>query len=252
MDDDSRLPSYAVRPGVTFPDWAAVTSPQAHDALLAIFEAISIEGMWRSYTPAEDGVRTTLLRLYAELGRAPAIDELARRAGVSESTIRRILTSLRARDLVVLDTDGERIVGAYPWTDRVTEHRVSLGERTLNALCAIDALGAGDMYGCDAEISSRCRACGAPVSIATGDRGQAVADLQPGSTVVWSGIRHTDGCAANSMCAVIAFFCDDAHLEDWRVAHDPEAPGFRLSIDEALQVGRAVFGPSLAGLEVTP
>ena len=249
MDDDSRLPSYAVRLGVTFPDWAAVTSPQAHDTLIAIFEAIGAQRMWRSYTSAEDGVRTTLLRLYAELGQAPAIDELARRAGVSESAIRPLLASLRARDLVVLDADGERIVGAYPWTDRATEHRVRLGEQTLNALCAIDALGAGDMYGCDVEISSRCRACGAPVSIVTGDRGRVAAEIGPATAVVWSGVRRTDGCAANSLCTVIAFFCDDAHLGAWRPAHHAEAPGFRLSIEEALQAGRAIFGPSLAGLE---
>jgi hypothetical protein len=54
------------------------------------------------------------------------------------------------------------------------------------------------------------------------------------------------------MCPVIAFFCDDAHLAAWHAEHHPETPGFRLSIDEALQAGRAVFGPSLASLEVTP
>jgi mercuric reductase len=252
MADDSRLPSYDVRPGVTFPNWAAATSPQAREALLAIFEAIGAERMWRSYTPAEDAVRTSLLRLYAELGRAPSIGDLARHTGTSESAIRSHLARLKARDLIVLDADGERIVGAYPWTDRATEHRVRLGERTLNALCAIDALGAGDMYGRDVEIRSRCRSCGAPITVATSDRGRAVADIWPGSAVVWSGIRHTGGCAANSICTIIAFFCDDAHLAAWRAAHHPGVPGFRLSIDEALQAGRAVFGPSLAGLEVTP
>jgi mercuric reductase len=244
MANDAPLPSYAVRPGVTFPDWAAVTSPQVREALLAIFEAIGIVSMWRGYTPAEDAVRTTLLLLYAEQGRAPAIGDLARHVGLNESTIRSHLAKLKARDLVVLD--GERIVGAYPWTDRATEHRVSLGERTLNALCAIDALGAGDMYRRDVETRSRCRSCGARVTVATSDRGRALADVQPGSAVVWSGVRHTDGCAANSMCTVIAFFCDDTHLKAWRAEHDPEAPGFRLSIDEALQVGRAFFAPSLA------
>ena len=251
MADDSRLPSYAVRRGVTFPDWAAVTSPATREALFAIFDAFGVEKTWRDYTPAEDGVRTSLLRLYAELGRMPAIGELAKRAGVSESTIRPILASLKARDLVVLDADGERIVGAYPWTDRATEHRVSLGERTLNALCAIDALGAGDMYGRDVEIRSRCRSCGAPVTIATRDRGRAVAEVRPATAVVWSGIRHTDGCAANTMCPVVAFFCDDAHREAWRAELYPEARGFRLSSDEALQAGRAFFAPSLAGVEVT-
>ena len=251
MADDSRLASYHVRPGVTFPDWAAVSSPQAREALLAILEAIGIESMWRDYTPAEDDVRTALLRLYAEQGGAPAIADLARHAGVCESVIRSLLASLKARDLVVLDPDGERIVAAYPWTDRATEHRVDLGERTLHALCAIDALGAGDMYRRDVEIYSRCRSCAAPVTIVTRDRGRAVADVQPESAVVWSGVRHTDGCAADSMCTVIAFFCDGAHLEAWRAEHYRETPGFRLSIDEALQAGRAIFGPGLAGLGVT-
>jgi mercuric reductase len=249
MADDSCLPGYHMRPGVTFPDWAAVTSPQAREAMLAIFKAIGLKSMWRDYTPVEDDVRTTLLRLYAEQGGAPAIADLARHAGVSDSAIRSLLASLKARDLVVLNADGERIVGAYPWTDRATEHRVSLGERILNALCAIDALGAGEMYGRDVEIYSRCRACGAPVTIATRARGRALADVQPGSAVVWSGIRHTGGCAAGSICTVIAFFCDDAHLEAWRGEHHPEASGFRLSIDQALQAGRAIFSPSLAGLE---
>ena len=251
MADDSRLPSYDIRPGVTFPDWVAVTSPQARETLLATLEAIGIENMWRDYTQAEDDVRTTLLRLYVEQGGVPAIPDLGSHAGVSASVIRSLLASLEARDLVILDADRERIVGAYPWTDRATEHRVSLGERTLYALCAVDALGAGEMYGRDVEISSRCRSCGAPVTIATRGQGRAVGNVHPPTVVVWSGSRPTDGCAAGSICTIIAFFCDDAHLEAWRREHDPEAPGFRLSIDEALQVGRAFFGPSLAGLEVT-
>jgi mercuric reductase len=251
MADNNRLPSYHVRPGVTFPDWAAVTSPQAREAMLAIFDAIGADSMWRDHTPDEDDLRSTLLRLYAERGQAPAIDELARRTGVSENLIRSQLARLQARDLVVLDAGAQRIVGAYPWTDRATEHRVRLGERTLNALCAIDALGSGAMYRRDVVISSRCRGCGTPVSIATSDRGRTVADIQPGSAVVWSGIRRTDGCAAGTICTIIAFFCDDSHLEAWRAEHHPESPGFRLSIDEALQAGRAIFGPSLAGLEVT-
>jgi len=251
MAQDIRQPSYAVRPGVTFPDWSAVTSPTTHEALLAMLEALGAERAFRSYAPAEDGVRSTLLCLYAEQGRAPAIDDLAMRAGVGETAIRPILASLEARDLVVLDADGERIVGAYPLTERDTEHRVGLGDRALNAMCAIDALGVGEMYGRDVEIRSRCRSCGSPVEMTTGDRGRAIATVQPATVVVWSGIRDTGGCAANSLCTIIAFFCDDAHLETWRAEHHPSSPGFRLSIDEALQAGRAIFAPSLAAPQAT-
>lgn len=161
MIHDTSLPHYAIRPAVSFPDWTAVTSPQAREALLAILEALGVDRMWRNYTPAEDRVRVTLLRLYAEAGRAPAIGDLAGRAGVSETAIGPILASLKARDLLVLEADGKSIAGAYPFTDRGTEHRVRLGHRTLNAMCAIDALGVGAMYGRDVEVSSRCRFCGA-------------------------------------------------------------------------------------------
>lgn len=244
------LPSYTMRPGVTFPDWAAVTSSRSRDALLAILEAFGGERIWRDYTSTEDGVRSTLLRLYAEQGRAPAFGDLARHAGVGETAIWPILASLRARDLVVLDADGERIVGAYPFTDRDTGHRVRLGDRSLNAMCAIDALGAGAMYGRDVDIRSRCRFCDAPIMITTGDRGRAIEAVDPASAIVWSGVRYGDGCAASSLCTVIAFFCDDTHLQSWRAERYPKSPGFHLSIDEAQEVGRAIFGPSLAGVDV--
>jgi hypothetical protein len=62
-------------------------------------------------------------------------------------------------------------------------------------------------------------------------------------------MRADAGCAADTLCTVITFFCSAAHLEAWRSANHPDAAGFRLSLDEAVQVGRAIFGPTLAGLE---
>jgi hypothetical protein len=245
-------PSYAVRRGISFPDWTAVTSPTMREALLAIFEALDVEKTFQAYSPAEDRMRIAVLHLYAEQGRAPTFDELAKRAGISESAVRPILESLKARDLVVLDANGERLVGAYPFTDRDADHRVRLGDQTVNAMCVIDALGAGDMYGRDIEIHSHCRSCAAPIKLTTSNQGRALAHVEPATAVVWSGIRRTDGCAANSMCTIIAFFCDDFHLEAWRRKHHPESVGFRLSIDEALEAGRAIFAPSLASAGVTP
>lgn len=244
--ETARLRSYALRPGVTFPDWTLVASPHARAALLTVLEAFGFERTWRGYSAAEDALRVALLRIYAERGCAPAIGELATTLGADESTVRSILARLKARDLVVLDDDGERIIGAYPFTDRETDHRVKVAGRTINAMCAIDALGAGALYGCDIEIGSRCRACGAPITITTCDEGRSVALVQPGTAIVWSGIRRSDGCAASSLCTVIAFFCGGAHSEVRRREHSAASSGFRLSIDEALQAGRALFGPTLA------
>ncbi|WP_026615872.1 hypothetical protein [Ensifer aridi] len=46
-----------------------------------------------------------------------------------------------------------------------------------------------------------------------------------------------------------AFFCLDEHLSAWRSARSAEQPRFRQTIAEGLEAGRALFGPSLAGLD---
>jgi hypothetical protein len=240
-------PAFPVRPGVWFPDWSAVTSPTARDALRAILNTRNMENTWQGYAPMEDRVRVAVLRHYGTAGRAPEVAALAARLGMTAASVKRLLGRLAARDLVVLEGAADRVVGAYPFTDRDTEHRVRLGRSEARAMCAIDALGAGAMLGQDVEVRSRCRACGRPIRVATRDRGAALVDVDPASALVWSGIRYENGCAATSLCTVIAFFCSDGHLESWRANERPDVRGYRLDMDEALQLGRAIFAPALAG-----
>ncbi|MER8559995.1 bifunctional organomercurial lyase/mercury(II) reductase MerBA [Mesorhizobium sp. M0578] len=241
------LPSYTVRPGVTFPDWSVVTSPAVQDALQAMVGSDHVFDRWSGYDPATDRARVALLQLYAENGRAPTAGALAERAGLSGTAIRPLLEELRGRDLVVLDC--ERIVGAYPFTDRDTGHHVTLDGRVLNAMCAVDALGIGAMTDRDIAIASRCRHCGAPIRIATRNQGRGLAEIEPRSAVMWDSVRYEGACAASSLCATTAFFCSDDHLSAWRGERSTDEPGFRLSIEQALEAGRALFGPSLAGLD---
>lgn len=53
------LPSYTVRPGVTFPDWSAVTSPAVRDALLAM-ASNHVFDLWSGYDSATDLIRVAL------------------------------------------------------------------------------------------------------------------------------------------------------------------------------------------------
>ena len=244
------LPSFAVRPGVTFPDWSVVTSPAVKDALLAMLGSDHVLHRWSGYDPTTDRVRVALLKLYADEGRAPAASAIAERSELSETAIRPLLEELRRRDLVVLE--GECIVGAYPFSDRDTGHRVTLEERVLNAMCAVDALGIGAMNDCDVAIASHCRHCGSPIRITTQHQGRALADIEPTTAVMWQSVRYADACAANSLCATTAFFCSDEHLSAWRRERSADEPGFRLSIEEGLEAGRALFGPSLAGIDSAP
>ena len=245
-------PEIAIRPGVTTPDWSAVTSGTVRDALRATFETCDWEDRWAGLDEAQDRTRRAILEAYPRIGHAPSIDDLALSTGFAPDQVRVLIAKLKARDMVVLNRDGTALAGAYPFIDRATEHRMKVGEIALHAMCAIDALGTGAMLGTDIVIESACRSCGAPIHIETRDQGAALADHSPRSAVVWTGIQYADRCAADSLCTVMAFFCSDGHLESWRDDQKPSANGFRLSLDEGLQMGRAIFMPLLAAASEDP
>lgn len=236
-----------LRPGVAFPDWSAIVSPVAGEALTAMIDAFGVEQRWRGYGGEEDGVHVALLQRYARQGRAPTSAELTTTTGLAADAIAAVLGRLAEWDMVVLDPADGSITGAYPLTERDTGHRVTIGDRVLNAMCAVDALGAGAMYGIDTAIKSACHHCGTDIRIATAGRGTTLAGTSPEEAVVLAGIAYQNN-AASSLCTVIAFFCCDEHLEIWRAENRPGAPDYRLSLNEALQVGRAIFGPFLANV----
>lgn len=237
------VPSVDLRPGVTFPDWSVVTSPAAGDALTAILSAFDLARRWGGYNEEEDRVRRAVIEGLAELNYGPDAAWIAARTRIEEGRVAALLDRLTERDLVVRDSDSRAIVGAYPLTTRLTEHRVRFGDRVVQAMCAVDALGTGAMFGTDAVVESRCRACGGPIRIATKNQGVALDDVAPGSTLVWSGNRYEGACAATSLCTAIAFFCCEAHLDAWCQTHQPGTDGHRLTVGESMQVGRALFAP---------
>jgi hypothetical protein len=62
--------------------------------------------------------------------------------------------------------------------------------------------------------------------------------------MVWYDFAY-DGSAAASCCPSIAFFCSPSHLQLWQEASTNSRAGVRLSMGEALEVGRAIFGSVL-------
>ena len=237
-----------IRPGVTFPDWSAVSSEHVRQALGDILRVFGGAETWNGYGGQEDRVRRAILDLFAELGRPPSSAEVAKASAIPADDVPGLLASLRARDLVVLGDDGA-VTGAYPLTARRTEHKVKIGGHIVNAMCAIDALGAGAMYGRDVAIDSECRNCGGEIHVETRDQGGSLGNHSPSDTLVWSGIQYGEGCAETSLCTVIAFFCSDRCLEAWRDEAHPDITGYRLSLDEGFEAGKAIFGPMLRAAE---
>jgi hypothetical protein len=101
------------------------------------------------------------------------------------------------------------------------------------------------MYRTDAAVTSSCRWCATTIEIGTAQHGTVLSRARPAGAVVWYDLAYTQ-TAAMSCCPSIGFFCCDEHLQQWMVAQATACAGYRLTVDEALEVGRAIFGPIFA------
>jgi len=227
--------------GAVFPDWSVVTAPAAEEAMHSILEAFGARERHNGLSRECDAARRAVIQGYVALGRAPTAREVAESARLPRDVAESALEELERRDLLV--RDGGEIVGAYPFTSRATEHHVTVGNVTVNAMCAVDALGVGAMLDRDVRIRSACRGCGRTLELTTAECGKSLGAVPDPPPLVWTGSCYQER-AATSLCTVIAFFCQADHLAAWRAEHRDLA-GYGLSLDEAMQVGRAIFAPRL-------
>lgn len=237
-----------IRPGAQRPDWSVVTKPAAREALLAGARTrAAVQTKWcHPLSTQRDLLWRMVLTLFGSLGRPPSLAEITEGIGLPSEQVRILLRELQMHDLLGMNQATDTIIYAYPFTSQPTEHHVSINGRVLNALCAIDALGAGAMYRTDATIASSCRLCGTKIAIGTTLQGSVLSYKSPGSAVVWYDLAYSEA-AAMSCCPSICFFCGDAHLQGWIAAQAAVRAGYRLTLDEALEVGRAIFGAVFAG-----
>ena len=80
--------------------------------------------------------------------------------------------------------DNGKVTGSYPITSNPTGHRVRVGNQTINAMCAIDALGIGAMYDQDVRIQLSCRNCSTEIQIDTADKGLLLKTTAPQDTSI--------------------------------------------------------------------
>ncbi|OLZ51590.1 alkylmercury lyase family protein [Amycolatopsis keratiniphila] len=206
-------------------------------------EILGVDGQ-RRLAPHERGQRAiqqSVLRSFAATGRPPTTDELARVAEESSTTAPRVLAALHRGDFLQLDEAG-RITAAYPFSALPTRHRVTpAGGVPAFAMCAVDALGIPAMLATDAQIVST-TPDGAEIVVMV--RGGYPA-AEPSTTVVFVGTSCDAGPAAEVCCDHLNFFTSHADAENWAAAH-PDVQGSILSVVEAGQLGREIFGPLLA------
>lgn len=235
-----------LRPGVFRPDWRVVRTDTVREALGAkgAGRASLVQRWLTPLSVEEDRVWRGVLTFFVDNGRAPRFADIAAATGLAEDRVRGVLKALRHRDLLGVDAEAGAVTYAYPFAGRRTGHTVQVGGHALDSLCAVDALGTGAMCDADVTVVSKCRSCGGDIRIETADQGRALRSITPPGAVIWYDLSFGDN-AATSCCSNTAFFCSDAHLGAWQQAGG-RRNGHRLTIEEGLEMGRAVFGPLLA------
>lgn len=119
----------------------------------------------------ETRIKVAVYRLFAETGRRPDPDEVARRVGVDRARVLEAYQTLRTQRLLLLEPDGASIRMAPPFSGVPTQHRVEVEGIEYFANCAWDALGVPAALHRPGRVRSRCEQSGEPLDLAVGVNG---------------------------------------------------------------------------------
>jgi hypothetical protein len=152
------------------------------------------------------------------------------------------LETLAREDLVHTDEGGDVLV-AYPFSARPRGHRVTIeGGATVEAMCALDALGIAAMLDKPVEIVSDDPISGKEISVRVSP-GEG-ARWKPESAVVLAGSSSCDGPSYCGCCDVLNFF-ETAETAERYLNDNDGVAGIPVSIPVAIETGRAIFGDVL-------
>lgn len=109
-------------------------------------------------TMSDFDLRTKLAiyRHFADTGRRPDVDEIARAVGAAEDEVLAAYGRLRAQRVLVLEADGASIRMAPPFSGVPTQHGVEADGIAYFANCAWDAFGIPAALHRPAIVRSRC------------------------------------------------------------------------------------------------
>ena len=169
----------------------------------------------------------------------PSAEALREHAHSLDLDLSGALATLAREDLVHLDENGAVLV-AYPFSGRPRGHRVLIDNtHTVEAMCAIDALGIAPMLDLPIEITSHDPQTGREIWVRL-HPGEGTW-WEPETAVVLAGSSCCEGPSFCGCCDVLNFFETRESAEAHLRAHD-EIGGVTISIPEATEAGKTIFG----------
>jgi len=113
---------------------------------------------------------------FAAVGSRPSVADVAARVNAARPLVREAFARLRAQRVLVLESDGESIRMAPPFSGVPTQHRVTAAGLSYYANCAWDALGIPAALRKPGTVHSRCEQSLQPLELEVSTEGPPVSD----------------------------------------------------------------------------
>ncbi len=178
-----------------------------------------------------------ILQSFVQIGRS------LNRAEISGLTanLDEAIKILKENKLVVF-TDNDEPLGAYPFTMEKREHKVLINGHRVYAMCALDALSIAPMFNAATVISSICRVTRNPVHIKmSGDRITNLDSSEPVQVGIDWGAEDSKICCADSLCMQMIYLRDKKIAHQWLEERNEQREIFTLL--EAVEFGERFFAP---------
>ena len=135
-------------------------SGKINAALKRLNHILPLEASQQSLSAPLRDLHRAILRFYVTQGRTMTREEMAQHVDDIDTAI----AILKEKDLVVFNDNNEP-TGAYPFTMKQREHRVTVKGNNVHCMCALDALSVSPMFNLPTEISSCCHVTTSPIAI---------------------------------------------------------------------------------------
>ena len=173
----------------------------------------------------------------------PTGDDLSAWAAALGIELDEALAELRRRDVLWLDPQSGQAAVAYPFSGAPTQHRVELRDSGVEvfAMCAVDALGIAFLANQATTVRSQDPASGHRIEVRVDPAG--VHEWEPSAAVVVAAV--SGGGPSASCCCPHVNFASSRERAEALLARPSAAQGETLAIEDAIELGKRIFGTLL-------
>lgn len=188
-------------------------------------------------TPPVRNLHRAVLRAFLASDGSPGTTWLREKASAFHLEPDEAILALAEADLV--HVDGDNITVAYPFSGIPTNHKVGLGDdRTVWAMCALDALGVLSLIDSDGRVHSSDPDTGAPIRV---ERSDGQWRWEPTTAVLLLAFSDAATSSDEGLCPHIDFHVD-AKCADEHLRANSGLIGLVVEQCTAIELADRVFG----------